>query len=113
MYRVSAQTFSPSARFRNSSQNSLLALRMALLSALSASRTSAISTRPCRLLLLSRPSSLRLFRISSFHHRFDLAQMVIFRVCSLSKLTSVVWIHSISSGRSSAVLLSSRVGLLG
>ena len=110
LYRVTAQTSSPSARVRKSSQHSLLALRIARRRSLLFSLTSLFVASPFLRHLLAQPRSLRLALISSFHHRLDLAQMVMTRVSSLRTSTKVDWIHSISSLRFSVVLLSSRMG---
>ena len=61
-------------------------------------------------LLVAWPSSPLLDRMSSFHHRFDLAQMMIARTCLLKISARVAWTHSISLSRSPAVHLAARVG---
>ena len=54
---------------------------------------------------------LHLLRMSSFHQRFGLAQMVIFQTYLSSSSTIVDWIQPISSSRDSRVVPSPRTGL--
>ena len=83
VYLVTAQTSSPSALARRSSQYSLLALLISLLTAFLASLTSSFLAAPLLFLRATYPSSLRLARISSFHHLLDLEQMAITRQLAL------------------------------
>ena len=66
--------------------------------------------RPLLSLLMAWPSSLLLDRMSSLHHRFDLAQMVITRTCLLKISARAAWTRSISPSRPPTVHLAARVG---
>ena len=69
VYRVTAQTSSPSARFKKSAQHSLLAFPIALYSSFFASLapSSKSMAPPLLLLLLARPRPFCFALISSFH----------------------------------------------
>ena len=80
VYLVTAQTSSPSALLRK--PHSLCVFLIALFRACFASVTVSCLPSPLLLFLMARPSSLLFALMSSFHQRFDLAQMVMTRVCS-------------------------------
>ena len=104
---------SPSALSRNLSQHSLLARRIDHLRACLAVLLAALPAWPLPLIhLLTLLSWRRLLRISSFHHRFERAQIVIRRTCLSSTPTRVSWIQSISSSSSLKDESSSSLGRL-
>ena len=79
VYRVTAYTSSPSARFRMSSQYSFVAFFIALFRAFFGSFTSSCQcccSPPPLLLLVTQPASRRFVLMSSLHQRSDRAQVV-------------------------------------
>lgn len=110
MYLDTAQTSSPTTLLRKSSQHFRLALRMDLLSALFASLTAAALAPPLLLHRSTRPNWCLLFRISSFHHLLERAQMVTFLTWASRREIKEDWTNSISSSGSSLVALSLRQG---
>lgn len=110
---MAAQTSLPSARFRNSSQHNLLAFRIAFSWILFAILNSPWLLAPVLFLLTALLRLLLSTPISSFHHLFDIAQIVMTRVCSFGAPVKVVWIYSISSSSSAIELSTLIIGLGG